>query len=238
MLLRNRILDVAWVLATNLFVLAGVLLWGWPAGNVFLLFWAENVILGVVTVVRILSATGTPRQPVGSNSIERWPPIGQAVFFTVHYGVFAMVHGGFVLAIAVMAGVEPGFWLYGFPVLLIALRYVTDLATRWFLGGQRHTVSPGRAFAWPYPRLVILHFATLIGFGYVMSSRFGDESGWGRVLDPVRAFFDSLGLTLNDGAVLVALLMILKTVVEVAISLTRSRPGKPATAPQWEFTTG
>ena len=49
MIARLRLADVGWILVTNLFVLAGVVVWGWPPGNVFLLFWVENAGLGVAT---------------------------------------------------------------------------------------------------------------------------------------------------------------------------------------------
>lgn len=222
---RNRLLDAAWVLATNLLLLAGVVAWGWPPGNVFLLFWAENVILGVITVVRILTARGVPAEPVGDRSVERWPPWGQALFFSFHYGLFALVHLGFVTVVAMRTGVEWGFWMLGFPILLVALRYVVDLATVWFLGGRRDTVSPGQAFAWPYPRLIVLHLATLIGFLFTMQSFGGGRSRWDEVLAPLRTAFDGLGFELSDGAVLVAVLMLLKTVFELGALMVAGRRG-------------
>lgn len=235
---RNRLLGIAWVLATNLFILAGVVAWGWPPGNVFLLFWAENVILGVITVVRILTAQGTPGQPAGTRSVQRWPAWGQALFFSFHYGLFALVHLVFVTLVAVNAGVEWGFWMLTFPVLLIALRYVIDMATVWFLGGQRRSVSPGEAFAWPYPRLIILHVATLIGFFFTMQRFGGTTSRMNEILAPLQALLERFGHDLSDGAVLVAMLMLLKTVVEIGVLLGAGRRTQRDTAPRWEFTTG
>ena len=134
MLPRARWLDLGWALFTNLFVLAGVLAWGWPPGNVLVLFWVENVILGVVTAVRIATAQGglQPGAPTGSR-------VAKVLFFTVHYGIFALVHGVFAGIIAFSIGMQVGFWSLAVPALLIALRYVVDLATTWFIGEQRRT---------------------------------------------------------------------------------------------------
>ena len=61
MVAHYRLFDIGWVLLTNLTVLAGMIAWGWPPGNVFLLFWVERVILGAVTAVKAHTAQGLTR---------------------------------------------------------------------------------------------------------------------------------------------------------------------------------
>lgn len=215
-LANSRWIDVGWALFTNLFLLAGVIAWGWPPGNVFLLFWIENVILGVITVVRIVTAQGPDPQSTS-------PAWATALFFTFHYGIFALVHGVFVGVIAFGVGLSVTWWTLGVPTLLIALRYVFDLTTVWFLGGQRRSVTSGQAFAWPYPRLFVLHIATILGFAFVMP--FGDRNsvaGW--ILAPVQQILAAAGVTLSRGAALVALLMVLKTFADVTLILNRGKP--------------
>lgn len=216
MLARSRWIDIGWALSTNLFVLAGVIVWGWPPGNIFLLFWVENVILGAVAAVRIATAQGTDP--------EATTPAGaSALFFVFHYGLFALVHGVFVAVIAVSIGVSATWWTLGVPALLIAVRYVFDLALVWFLGGQRRLVTPGQAFAWPYPRLFVLHIATILGFAFVMP--FGQRDSLAAVvLAPLQALLAGAGITLTRGAALVALLMVLKTIADVALIMNRGKP--------------
>lgn len=215
MTVRYRLLDIGWILATNLFVLAGVIAWGWPPGNVFLLFWIENAILGVVTAVRIATAEGSVDNQPRPDSILRFPAWGRVGFFLVHYGIFSVVHLVFVTILAIGAGVEWSFWALGMPALLIALRYVIDLVRVWFLGGQRLRVNAERAFWSPYPRMIVLHVATLLGFFLAMPS-VGPKTAWSTALDQVRTWFGTHGLPLSTGAVLVALLMILKTIADLA----------------------
>jgi hypothetical protein len=226
---RSRWIDVAWALFTNLFVLSGVIAWGWPPGNVFVLFWIENVILGAVTAVRILTAEGADAP--GSTDGPRWATAG---FFVMHYGIFALVHGAFVAVIAIGIGLSWDWWTLGLPAVVIALRYLVDLATVWFLGGQRRSVGPGQAFASPYPRLIVLHFATLLGFAFAMP--FGRTASFiGQLMAQLQRLFSGFGVTLSQGAALVALLMLLKTIADVALILRRGRPvrmrfrsGRPA----------
>ena len=215
---RHRLLDIGWVLATNLFVLAGVIVWDWPAGTVFLVFWIENAVLGVTTAVRIATAEGAVDGQPGPDSILRFPAWGRVGFFLVHYGIFSFVHLVFVTILAIGAGVECSFWALGMPALLIALRYVVDLVRDWFLGGRRRQVNAEQAFWSPYPRLIVLHVATLLGF--FIAFPFGGglpRAPWSAAVDGVRAWLASFGYSLSTGTLLVALLMILKTVADLAM---------------------
>ena len=142
-------------------------------------------------------------------------------FFTVHYGIFALVHGAFAAFIAVVAGVSWAFVALGLPIILIALRHVADLVTVWFLGRQRFAVSPGQAFASPYPRLIVLHMATLMGFMLVVP--FGGGRRWGTVLNPVRDWFAAQGYPLSDGA-LVVVLMVIKSIADLGVIRGGSSP--------------
>jgi hypothetical protein len=90
----------AFLVITNLIPLAGVLWLGWDLMLILALYWAENGIVGVINVLKILTAEGRPPEnfPVSVNgrpatSLTR---VGTAGFFCVHYGIFWIVHGFFV----------------------------------------------------------------------------------------------------------------------------------------------
>ena len=51
-----RLSAVALVLA-NLVPLAGVLLWQWSISSILILYWFENVVIGVINVLRMLLAS-------------------------------------------------------------------------------------------------------------------------------------------------------------------------------------
>ena len=68
-----------------------------PAAQILILYWIENVILGLLTLPRVLAA----RRPQSNASGGRLGnSIGAAAFFTVHYGVFCIGHLTFALALA------------------------------------------------------------------------------------------------------------------------------------------
>jgi len=98
----------------------------------------------------------------------------------------------------------------------------------WFLGGQRFAVSPGQAFASPYPRLIVLHMATLMGFMLVVP--FGGGRRWVTVLNPVRDWFAAQGYPLSDGALVVVLLMVLKSIADLGVIRGAIKPAASGSA--------
>jgi hypothetical protein len=96
------------LVAANLVPALGVLLWDWHILPLMLLFWLENLVIGLFAVARILLARGE-----GNGSGEPVPALlafaGRlfvAAFFTVHYGFFCAGHGFFILTL--FGGDQPG----------------------------------------------------------------------------------------------------------------------------------
>lgn len=81
------------LLAANLLPLVGVLFWGWDAFVILVLYWFETAIIGFWTLVRIATAS---REALGGIAMEgstRAPsPVGLALFFVAHAGIFMGVH--------------------------------------------------------------------------------------------------------------------------------------------------
>ena len=125
-----RLSAVALVLA-NLVPLAGVLLWQWSVSSIVILYWFENVVIGVVNVLRMALATpasldlvALARERAGNDeaglaALEQaaarlnTPAIRSGIklliipFFIVHYFGFCAGHGVFVFS---MFGDEDGFF--------------------------------------------------------------------------------------------------------------------------------
>lgn len=100
------------LVAANLVPLAGVLFLGWSLWTILAIYWVENGIVGLWNIPKILLAEGTflpGRLGVGYRTwaINPMPPAGRAamaVFFLVHYGLFWLVHGVFVLVLPSFVG--------------------------------------------------------------------------------------------------------------------------------------
>ncbi|HHI68168.1 MAG TPA: hypothetical protein ENJ97_02455, partial [Planctomycetes bacterium] len=90
---RGGLPPSAWsLILSNLLPLAGVLFWGWDAFSLLLLFWMENVVIGVIHVFRLALAEG-------GTGMEKAGRFFLIPFFAVHYGLFTFVHGVFVVAL-------------------------------------------------------------------------------------------------------------------------------------------
>jgi len=209
---------LALAVAQNLLAMASVLFFGWPPGNVFLLFWVENAVLGVCTLVKVLTAQGPSTSTITVNGRPRADTPGlSALFFCVHYGIFCLVHLAFSLVVAIAVGLEPTFLLLGLPVLLLLVRYAVETVQTWFgPEGQRFGISPSRAMVQPYPRIIVLHLAVLGAFALVITgaTRSSALGGWQQRLAPVTDLLPAAWQT--QGVLVVALLLAVKTVVDVA----------------------
>jgi len=116
---------IALVLA-NAIPLAGVLFFGWSLWTILVLYWVENGIVGLWTIPRILLARGVlavptgPAGPAGAAAVVL-PLISSAArpiiaaFFLVHYGIFWLGHGFFVLLLPTMFGLRSATLDGGLP---------------------------------------------------------------------------------------------------------------------------
>ncbi len=101
------------LLAANAVPLVGVLFLGWSLWTILVVYWVENGIVGLWNIPRILLAEGQllPGRHVGVG-YRRWavttvPALGRtgmAVFFSIHYGRFWLVHGVFVMVLPQFMG--------------------------------------------------------------------------------------------------------------------------------------
>jgi hypothetical protein len=159
------------LIAANLLPLYGVLVHHWPVFPVMLLFWLENVLIGVLNVLRILLAS-----PADG---ARWPAkFAVALFFCLHYGLFTGAHGVFVLA---LFGGEPykalvdGLWTidaarhaveeYALWPALGALTASHLFSFFWNYLGQREfqRARPEVLMHAPYKRVLVLHVTIIFG---------------------------------------------------------------------------
>lgn len=149
------------LIAANLLPIIAVLRGSAGAGDVFVLYWLENVVVWFTTTIKILTAAGNETSVAGR--------VGMAAFFAFHFGVFTIVHGVFSFVIAgITGGFHGGPWYWLVTVGAIFVSHVVSLGVNWFGRGERTVVTPQRAVAMPYPRMLVLHFAIIGGFFLAM----------------------------------------------------------------------
>jgi len=160
----------------NLVPVGGVLFAGWEVFPVMLLFWLENLVVGVITALKILAC--------------RSGRIGEKIFtlpfFAVHYGGFCTGHGIFMISMfgpkddsmrlpgnflpdpAAIVHIiqQQGLWV---AVLALVLSHGYSFAANFIGRGDYRTAEVGKVMMAPYGRIVVLHVVILLGGFVVMA---------------------------------------------------------------------
>lgn len=162
----------------NLVPLLGVLQWHWPIGEIVLLYWFENVVLGVLNLLRIALARPTfNAAPPGHARVLQRMKFFLVPFFALHYGMFCLGHGTFVLATffrkpeGLSIGIGPDTVLQTLaldtPMMVAAgalvASHTISLVQNFLLGGEYRRVTPMELMHRPYGRIIVLHVAILLG---------------------------------------------------------------------------
>ena len=82
------------LIAANLVPLVGVIFWGWDAFVLLMLYWLETAIIAFWTILRIASMPTDALGDISLKGSDKKPfsALGMAAFFTLHAGIFMVVH--------------------------------------------------------------------------------------------------------------------------------------------------
>jgi hypothetical protein len=167
-----RLATAVLLVAVNLLPVWAVLEGRAGMGDVFLVYWFENVVVWACGIVRVATAQGI--DTMGGVTGRR---TGLAPFFALHYGVFTLGHGFFAVFMAVVVGLEGGIGEVLLLSLLIAVSHLVSLAVNWFGRGERLVVGAGTAAWAPYPRMLVLHVGIILGFVFIGGPNSTDHGG-------------------------------------------------------------
>ena len=166
------------LLLANLIPLFGVLYLDWDVGGIIVLYWAENLVIGLYTALKMLVAAGASA-------------FGHILFFCLHYGGFCAVHGIFVKELTEYAGIErvadpvlgwPGPMVllekfyhlidnvlaaapegYLWVLLAMTLSHGVSFMLLYIGQGEFGETTPQKLMRAPYNRIAILHVTIIIG---------------------------------------------------------------------------
>ena len=178
---------VAALLVANAVPLIGVLFLGWNVWTILTIYWLENGVVGVFNVLKMARAEGT--LPVGSGVVAtvNGRPVagsGKAIlipFFIVHYGLFWVVHGIFILTLPMFmafggggffdggepsdggAGIASDPGAIAFVLLGLFISHGISYRLNYIGRGEYLRTSVARQMGAPYGRLVVLHITIILG---------------------------------------------------------------------------
>ena len=169
------------LVGVNCIPLVGVLMAGWDVGTLLLLYWIENAVIGLVTAGKMLFAVSTESDEAVARRprLRNLPSIG---FFFVHYGMFWVLHGIFLVSFFVI-GDPASISVTDQAVSLLELGLIVPLSDLWYvlavLGfAVSHSISTirsaiatdtsqmitiGECESEAYRRVIVLHFTLFVG---------------------------------------------------------------------------
>lgn len=183
--MTRKTLSVLLLVGVNMVPLLGVVFYDWNLFSIMFLYWFENGIIGLFNVFKISRAS---KPSVGSNLTINGRPTnlsGKAFyipFFIMHYGLFWVVHGVFVIVLFGLFGGQPfggvgppeiaggfrGFEPGGVAIAALSL-FLSHGVSFFvnFLGNEEYrNVTPDQQMFQPYGRVVALH-VTILGGGFL-----------------------------------------------------------------------
>ncbi len=171
----SRSSSLAILIALNALPIYGVLYWGWQSFDLIFLYWLENLIIGVFAVLRMLV------RPY-RHAIDLLLPLFFVPFFTMHYGMFCLVHGNFIFSLfgpdsfasggltSPLSNIWPVlhhnnlFWAAASLFLLQLFGWLREVRQRG-LG----STSGKDMMAAPYRRVLVLH-VTILASGFALTA--------------------------------------------------------------------
>ncbi|MFC1781423.1 DUF6498-containing protein [Planctomycetota bacterium] len=178
------------LLAANMVPLYGVLMLGWSAFYIVLLYWAENLVIGFYNILKIAFVKV-------AHPIEHLGKLFMIPFFAVHYGGFTAVHGFFILAIFSKGEQGPPMGDESWPCFFVFLQMLLNVfkhiiltippAVRlavlslfashgvsfvynYLIKGEYAKTNPGNLMGQPYARVVVMHITILAGGFLLMAT--------------------------------------------------------------------
>ncbi|MBN2430009.1 MAG: hypothetical protein JXQ27_00965 [Acidobacteria bacterium] len=173
------------LVAANAVPLAGVLFCHWGLFSIMLLYWLENAVVGYFSVFKIALARGAAKNHPGKD-VGRTATIILKIFmipfFIVHYGMFWVVHGIFVIALfgSRFSGADPFapsrlLEMPGAPrsgvllaLTLFMISHGVSFLLNYIRGGELRSARPDKLMFLPYGRVAAMHLVLLGGAFFLL----------------------------------------------------------------------
>lgn len=168
------------LVAANTIPVFGAIFLDWSIFSLMFLFWLENIIIGLLNVVRLIGAVpGDDGVSKGTKVFLMAFQLFSACFFVVHYGGFCLGHGVFVFAIfgkdaglGVPGGLEDGLKIaYNLLIdqklilaaISIFISHLFSLCYNYFYKNERFGADLQQTMMRPYGRIIVLHITIILG---------------------------------------------------------------------------
>ncbi len=172
----KKFVFLASLILLNLVPVYGVFYWGWKSFDLIFLYWLENLIIGAFTILKLVVY---PYQNLSQIPGRIFP----SILFTVHYGIFCLAHGCFIvlffspneqyrsqfgdithLITLIVAQRQLGWAIIALTAYQL-IDWLRDIKSNWPNEEKVENIMSA-----PYKRIIVLHFA-IIGGGFFIAGK-------------------------------------------------------------------
>jgi len=156
--------SLTFLLLTNLATVVGTVLQGWNITDLLWIYWGQSVVIGYYNVHRIVDLDRIATDGFISN-IRPVEPMCEtqrctAVCFALHYGLFHLVYGVFLLT---TFRIHPGFPVAGVLLCILAFWFTHRFSFRFNRERDRAVPNIGSLMFFPYVRIIPMNLVILLG---------------------------------------------------------------------------
>jgi uncharacterized protein involved in response to NO len=156
--------SLTFLLLTNLATVAGAVLQGWNITDLLWIYWGQSVVIGYYNVHRIVDLDRISTDGFISNIRPVEPSCETqrctAVCFALHYGLFHLVYGVFLLT---TFRIQPGFPVAGVLLCILAFWFTHRFSYRFNRERDRAVPNIGSLMFFPYVRIIPMNLVILLG---------------------------------------------------------------------------
>jgi hypothetical protein len=169
--------SIYFLILANLVPILGIIFFGWSLLSILALYWTESVIIGFFNVLKMLSCKSliSKKQKIeNSHKYADYSKLFLIPFFIVHYGLFTIVHGVFILVISMISSGTGSFNLFllfsSVPLASLSLFISHGISFfQNYIGKKEYeNVSIVQLLFAPYKRVVIMHLVILLGMFVIL----------------------------------------------------------------------
>lgn len=166
--------DIQSIVVTNSILIGLAIFFKWSIGELMLMFWLENIVLGFYGILKIALFNGqnaTSEVEFGEHRMEKAKlKLILVPFFIIHFGFFCFIHGFFIDSLFGGGFIgKPNnlmswesIWTLKYGILAIFINYGVSFFVNYIGKKERKTSSIIMLFIGPYQRIIIIHLILMI----------------------------------------------------------------------------
>lgn len=161
------------LILVNLLLLVIAIILQWSAYEMVLAYWIENLVIGFYFLLKIGYSFLTNKHK--ADGLMTGLAIFFMAFFCVHYGMFCLGHGVFIVALIGQQSINDGLFfgvfnaidpkLFWITIVLMFISHGISFFTRFIRGKEANIQKIGYVMFAPYKRIILVHvYIMLCGF--------------------------------------------------------------------------